>query len=93
MSWETNLLKQIESSASLNFRGLDLTTNDIENIVACLNRIRPMLNKCKSVSFSYNAELRDSGTIGFLKALPANIEEIGMVGCENHDKGGEALIV
>ncbi len=81
------------STSTLNFRNLDLSSPNIKLIVSCL-RQEGKHNKhpIKSISFSYNHLLGDSGAIALVENLPSSTSEIGLVDCGISDIGGIEIL-
>lgn len=46
----------------------------------------------RSFSASYNPDLKDAGAIALSKSFPAEMTELGLVGCSIGDAGGTALL-
>ncbi len=81
------------SSFSLHLRGAGLDVPDAEVLAKALKSLssghRRML---RSFSVSYNPLLGDRGAAALARSLPQTVSEIGFVGCEIGDIGGEALL-
>lgn len=77
---------------TLHLRDLELNASNITSIADCFNQELENTQYLKSISFSYNRLLGDSGTIALTKHLPDSISEIGLVNCGIGDIGGMELL-
>jgi hypothetical protein len=75
--------------STLNLRDLDLTPLNMINIASCFEGRDCSI---KSISFSYNRSLNDSGAVALMKKLPTSILEIGLVNCGINDIGGAEIL-
>jgi len=87
----------LESNASygktINLRDLELNTSSIVSILSCFKQERGLpSHNVKSISFSYNVLLGDSGAIALASNLPKSICEIGLVNCGINDLGGIEIL-
>lgn len=77
----------------LNLRDLDLNTSDVISIANCLNQEKEHYKSfLKSISFSYNILLGDTGAIALANNLPNYLCEIGLVNCGISDIGGIEIL-
>ena len=78
---------------SLHLRNAGLNVSDAEILANALMAL-PTDDQVKfrSFSVSYNPMLGDEGTVALSQALPRTVSEIGFVGCDVGDVGGEALL-
>lgn len=90
---KAGMLEGIEkNSSSLNLRSLDLQPYDVIKIADGLKNGHPGNGDgTRSITFSYNRSLGDTGAIALAKSLPLSIREIGLVGCGIGDVGGNEL--
>lgn len=85
--------RESSSESSLHLRDLALNSTNIIDIANCLNQKRDSgLHFLKSISFSYNPLLGDSGATVVIKNLPQSISEIGLVNCGISDLGGIEIL-
>jgi hypothetical protein len=78
---------------SLNLRNAGLHVSDAEVLAKALMRFSSGHGQMlRSFSVSYNPLLGDKGTTALAQSLPQTVSEIGFVGCEIGDVGGEALL-
>ena len=78
--------------SSLHLRNLNLKPNDVVAIAAILAQEKQNNNSfIKSISFSYNPFMGDTGAIYMINSLPESILEIGLVGCGITDLGGNEI--
>ena len=81
------------SASSLHLRDLALNSSNLIEISNCFNHEEEHNNHfLKSISFSYNHQLSDSGAIVLIKNLPESICEIGLVNCGISDIGGIEIL-
>lgn len=78
---------------SLHLRNAGLTVSDAEVLAKALLRY-PLENGrvLRSFSVSYNPLLGDHGAAALAESLPQSVSEVGFVGCDIGDAGGEALL-
>ncbi len=78
---------------TLNFRNLALNSSDVIAIANCLNPKEENQHQLiRSISFSYNPLLGNSGAIALAKKLPKSLHEIGLVNCGISEEGGMELL-
>ncbi len=86
-------LKDNNAKFDLHLRSAGLNHDEVKRIATAIKAVHdeggPSL---QSFSMSYNNNLRDEGVLSLVKSLPPTLTEIGLVGCEVGDAGGEALI-
>ena len=75
---------------TLNLRNLDLKPINIITIADILQQETG--NTIKSISFSYNNLIGDTGVIAIMNSLPESICEIGLVDCGIGDEGGAKIL-
>ncbi len=87
--------KQLEvdgfQTSTLNLRDLSLKPNDITAISTVLKQ-EHHINTIKSISFSYNTLIGDTGATILAKSLPSSLSEIGLVDCGIGDEGGRKIL-
>lgn len=87
------LEKESSPIRTLSLRNLSLSASDVTSIANCLNPEKETDNDLiKSISFSYNSLLGDSGVIALAKNLSKNIREVGLVNCGISDIGGSEIL-
>lgn len=81
------------SHSSLHLRSLDLNEKEILQLATILKDHKNDTNPpIKSISFSFNKEMKDEGIQYLLPALPSSLQELGLVNCGLNDLGGFALL-
>ena len=85
------LQDQTHQTSTLNLRNLSLQPNDVKAIAKVLKQ-EDRNASIKSISFSYNRQIGDSGANVLAKQLPVSLTEIGFVDCGIADKGGSAIL-
>lgn len=86
-------MRGVETHYDLHLRSSGLRTRDAEIIAGALRT--PGFSKgpiLRSLSMSHNEGLKDDGVVVLAHSLPADLEEMGLVGCAIGDKGGAALL-
>lgn len=79
--------------STLHLRDLDLNSSNIISISNCLKQQEGTnYSLLKSISFSYNKLIGDTGVIALTESLPKSICEIGLVNCGINDIGGIELL-
>ena len=87
------LESESSSTSSLHLRNLSLNSSNLHHIANCFNQADDHHNHfLKSISFSYNQMMGDSGAIVLMKNLPKSICEIGLVNCGISDIGGIEIL-
>jgi hypothetical protein len=80
-------------AVALHLRKFGLGAADATLIAGALERLTPdEAAALSSFSISYNAGVGDDGAAALAKALPADLPEIGFVGCALGDPAGQALL-
>lgn len=80
-------------SNTLQLRNLELNSINVLPLLTCLKEIGERDPKfIRSISFSYNTHLGDTGAIALAKHLPKSIREIGLVNCGIRDDGGIEIL-
>jgi len=94
---EASRLEKLSASTSeldLHLRNATLDVQDALNIAQALRASAAQSRVAiRSFSVSYNPELQDAGIATLIKALPSTVTELGVVGCEIGDVGGDILLV
>lgn len=81
------------SGFDLHLRRAGLIISDATIIADALQRgAQQDAAAIRSFSVSFNPELKDAGVIALANALPLDLREIGMVGCDFGDEGAEILL-
>jgi hypothetical protein len=81
------------SGNTISLRNLELNASNIVCIASCFKKEGgPTSHNIKSISFSYNVLLGDSGAIALANNLPKSICEIGLVNCGINDLGGIQIL-
>jgi hypothetical protein len=81
------------SVITLHLRSAGLDTSDADILAKALSLPSQGNNqRIRSFSVSFNPFLGDRGTIALVNSLPLDISELGFVGCDIGDEGGEALL-
>jgi hypothetical protein len=84
---------ELTDTRTLNLRDLSLTPSNLKSIVGCFEQEKENDNQLlKSISFSYNHLIGDSGAIDLAMNLPKSICEIGLVDCGLSDIGGIEIL-
>jgi hypothetical protein len=91
---KANIFENTTSTiTTLNFRNLALDSSDVISIMNCLKQKEGTdTNLIRSISFSYNSLLGNSGAIAIAKNLPTSLHEIGLVNCGISDAGRIELL-
>ncbi|MEQ8704576.1 MAG: hypothetical protein RIC19_11685 [Phaeodactylibacter sp.] len=80
-------------AGTLNLRGLSLKPEEVMGISEVLQPGKgDGTDRIRSISFSYNDQIGDTGAIALSKSLPSHIREVGLVGCGIGDEGGSAIL-
>ena len=88
-----NNLNKVPSEFDLHLRQTDLNEADALRLAAALSDLStPSGPSIRSFSISYNPNIRESGAIALINALPQTVTEIGMVGCNLGDDSGKVLL-
>lgn len=78
---------------SLHLRNAGLTVSDAEVLAKALRSYSSEnFRMLQSFSVSYNPFLGDHGTAALAQSLPQSVSEVGFVGCDIGDSGGQALL-
>lgn len=85
------LENKISEISNLNLRNLGLEENDIVEITNIIEKENGA-TFIKSISFSYNQLIGDTGATLIAKKIPSSIYEIGLVECGIGDKGGAEIL-
>lgn len=77
---------------TLELRSLGLTFPKAGYFSDNFKQVPPSeLARLRSFSLSYNP-IGSDGAITFIQALPTSLQELGMVGCDIGEEGGEAIL-
>ncbi len=80
-------------NGTLHWRDLGLGQPELISLLKGLSTVlEGKTEKLTSFSLSYNNELGDAGVIELLKVLPPSIKDVGLVGCNIGDAGGERVL-
>jgi hypothetical protein len=79
------------NTKTLSLRDLGLKPIDIAAIAGTIAHEKDN-NTIKSISFSHNNLIGDTGASMIIKSLPYSINEIGLVDCGIGDKGGYEIL-
>jgi hypothetical protein len=71
----------LNENNTLHLRSRDLGEADIVSIVTMLQQLKYDNKSIKSISFSYNSDIGDSGITRIIQSMPTNVKEIGCVAC------------
>ena len=87
-------LKDNNAKFDLHLRSAGLNQDEVRSIAEAIKAVHdeggPSL---QSFSLSYNTDVRDEGVLHLVENLPSTLTEIGLVGCNVNDAGGNALAV
>ena len=85
-------LKDNNARFDLHLRSAGLNQDEVQRIAEAIKAVHdnggPSL---QSFSLSYNTGVNDEGVLSLVKNLPTTLTEIGLVGCNVGDTGGNAL--
>ena len=85
-------LKDNNARFDLHLRSAGLNQDEVQRIAEAIKAVHdnggPSL---QSFSLSYNTGVNDEGVLSLVKNLPTTLTEIGLVGCNVGDTGGDAL--
>ena len=85
-------LKDNNAKFDLHLRSAGLNQDEVQRIAEAIKAVHdeggPSL---QSFSLSYNTGVSDEGVLSLVKNLPSTLTEIGLVGCNVGDTGGDAL--
>ena len=85
-------LKDNNAKFDLHLRSAGLNQDEVKRIAEAIKAVHneggPSL---QSFSLSYNTGVSDEGVLSLVKNLPTTLTEIGLVGCNIGDTGGDAL--
>lgn len=88
-----SLQNDSNSQIVLQLRSLSLNTSDIAEIANIIKEEKNNSNAIlTSISFSYNEQIGNAGSVVLANALPPSIREIGLVDCGIGDQGGKAML-
>ena len=77
----------------LHLRAAGLSPAHVEHLAAAMQSLTgPEASCLSSLSLSYNPQIGDAGVLRLTQALPRNLPELGLVGCQIGDSGGDALL-
>ena len=86
------LERSLAPDFNLHLRSAGLIPTDAAVIAEALAQFDQDSPCLRSFSVSYNPTLGDVGVKVLLAALPATVNELGMVGCELSDDSGQTLL-
>ena len=86
------LKRSLAPDFNLHLRNAGLIPTDAAVIAEALAQFDQDSPCLRSFSVSYNPTLGDAGVKVLLAALPATVNELGMVGCELSDDSGQTLL-
>jgi hypothetical protein len=76
----------------LHLRNASLSRQDVNQITAAIAKTeKQSAVRLSSLSLSYNPTIPADGFISMLNALPTDIDELGLVGCNLNDNVGRRL--
>ena len=82
----------LNENNTLHLRSRDLGEADIVSIVTMLQQLKYDNKSIKSISFSYNSDIGDSGITRIIQSMPTNVKEIGCVACWINDAWGQEIL-
>ena len=88
-----SLQNDSNSQIVLQLRSLSLNTSDIAEIANIIKEEKNNSNAIlTSISFSYNEQIGNAGSVVLANSLPPSIRDIGLVDCGIGDQGGKAML-